>query len=95
MARAVIHSQIGRRAAFEPLYEIDPRSGASIEVFFGDRVLARSFGAPGEGWYWWRCQPGHLPVVPPTGPFHTSYGAYRNAVTRIASVVLFGKKLAQ
>jgi len=95
MARAVVHSQVGRRAAFEPLYEIDPRSGASIEVFFGDRVLAASFRTH-SGWFWWTCQPGYLPVVPPNGPFDTSYGAYRDATMRVCtSVVPFGKKLPQ
>ena len=95
MARAVVHSQTGRLAAFEPLYEISP-TGATIEVFYADRVLAHSFGAPREGWYWWRCQPGSLPVVPPTGPFDTSYGAYRNAVRRVCKPgAAFGKRLSQ
>ena len=36
MARAVI-SNPERRAAYEPLYDLDPRPGATIEVFFADR----------------------------------------------------------
>ena len=49
MARAVI-SDPKRRPALEPLYEdIDPRTGASIEVFYADRVLAGSFGTRGAG----------------------------------------------
>jgi hypothetical protein len=48
MARAVI-SDRKRRAALEPLYEIDPRTGASVEVFYADRALAGSFGARGPG----------------------------------------------
>ena len=79
MARAVI-SDPKRRPAFEPLYDIDPRTGASIEVFYADRVLAASFGTRGAGWCWWTCQPGRLPDGPPTGPFATSYAAYRDAV---------------
>ena len=43
MARAVI-SDPKRRAAFEPIYDVDPRTGASVEVFFADHVLAKSFG---------------------------------------------------
>jgi hypothetical protein len=79
MARAVI-SDPKRRPAFEPLYDIDPRTGASIEVFYADRVLAKSFGTGGAGWCWWACQPGCLPDGPPIGPFPTSYAAYRDAV---------------
>jgi hypothetical protein len=79
MSRAVI-SGPKQRAAFEPLYDIDPRTGASIEVFYADRVLAESFGTRGAGWCWWTCQPGCLPERPPTGPFATSYAAYRDAV---------------
>ena len=45
MARAIITSRPGRRAAYEPLYDIDPRTGASIEIFYADRVLAKSFDA--------------------------------------------------
>ena len=50
MARAVI-SDPKRRAAFEPIYDADPQTGASIEVFFADHWLARSFGT--SGWFWW------------------------------------------
>jgi hypothetical protein len=78
VARAVI-SDPKRRAACEPLYEIDPRSGVSIEVFYADRVLAGSFGTR-SGWFWWTFQRGFLPDGPPTGPFATSYTAYRDAL---------------
>ena len=76
VARAVI-SDPKRRSAFEPLYEIHPRTGASIEVFYADPALANSFGR-GTGWFWWTCQRSFLPDSPPTGPFATSYAAYRN-----------------
>ena len=79
MARAVISDRDQRRAAFEPLYDICPRTGATIEVFFADRVLALSVGASGAGWFWWSCQPDRLPNCPPAGPFLTSYAAYRQA----------------
>jgi hypothetical protein len=78
VARAVI-SNPERRAAFEPLYDIDPRTGGAIEVFFADRVLAKSFGR-GPGWYCWSCQVGSLPDKLPAGPFANSYLAYRNFV---------------
>jgi hypothetical protein len=78
MARAVI-SDPKRRAALEPIYDAHPDTGDSIEVFFSDRWLAKSFGASGAGWFWWTCQSGCLPGSP-TGPFGTSYAAYRDAM---------------
>jgi hypothetical protein len=81
VARAIVASQRALRPQYEPLYDIDPRTAASIEVFYADAVLAQSFGASGAGWFWWTCQPGCLPVEPPTGPFATSYRAYRDAMT--------------
>lgn len=78
MARAVT-SDPKRRAAFEPLYDIDSRTGAGIEVFYADRMCAKSFGTLGIGWFWWSCQLGSLPDGPPTGPFAISYAAYRAA----------------
>ena len=38
-------------AAHEPLFDIDPRTGTSIEVFFADRAL-ETFGRCGAGWFW-------------------------------------------
>ena len=67
-----------RRTAYEPLYDIDPQTGASVEIFYADHPLATSFGTRDAGWFWWACQPGCLPDSPPIGPFATSYGAYRN-----------------
>jgi hypothetical protein len=77
MARAIVTSQNASRPRQEPLYDIDSRTGASIEIFYADAVLAQSFGANGAGWFWWTCQSGCLPNCPPAGPFLTSYAAYR------------------
>ena len=66
--------------AHEPLYDIDPRTGASIEVFYADRAL-ETFGRCGSGWFWCSRQRGFAPDGSPTGPFATSYGAYRNAMS--------------
>jgi hypothetical protein len=74
-------SQNASRPRYESIYDRDLRTGATIEVFFADRVLAQSFGASAAGWFWWSCQPGCLPVELPTGPFATSYRAYRDAMT--------------
>jgi hypothetical protein len=76
VARAVM-SDPERRAALEPLYHINPRTGATIEIFYGDPVLAASFGAP-AGWFWWSCER-DFPPGPATGPFPNSYLAYRDS----------------
>jgi hypothetical protein len=80
MTRAIVAATAERPAGYEPLYEIDPRTGASIEVFYADRVLAESFGTH-SGWFWWSCQPGCLADGTPSGPFATSYRAYRDGMT--------------
>ena len=41
MAR-VVTSELGRRTDYELLYDVDPRTGASIEVFYADDVCSRS-----------------------------------------------------
>ena len=66
---------------YEPLFDVHPATGASIEVFFADRRLA-TFGRGGAGWFWWPRQRGFAPNGPTTGPFPTSYSAYRNAMIR-------------
>jgi hypothetical protein len=80
MARATITSNPERRAVGGPLYDIDPNTGATIEVFYAIRILAVSFGARSAGWFHWRCQRGSLPECPPIGPFGSSYLAYRDAL---------------
>jgi hypothetical protein len=67
-----VNSDPKRRVAYEPFYDIDPRTGASIEVFYADRVLTKSFGTRGTGWFWWSCQRSSLPVGAPIGPFATT-----------------------
>jgi hypothetical protein len=80
MSRAIVRAKAERWAAFEPLYEIDPRTGVAIEIFYADRILAVSFGAQGPGWFHWSCQRGCLPEDLPIGPFGSSYRAYRDAL---------------
>src|SRR5258708_3236110 len=70
----------GPRAGREPLYDIDPRTGFSIEVFYADRTM-ETFGRLGAGWFWCPRRRGCSPCGPATGPFATSYGAYRHAMT--------------
>src|SRR4051794_33219286 len=92
MARATITSRPERRPAYEPLYEVDPHTGACIEVFYADGVLAKSFGLRGTGWCWWTCQAGCLPG-PVAGPFGSSYGAYGDALARDGKPTPFGKRI--
>jgi hypothetical protein len=68
-----------RRAAHEPLFDVHPRTGASIEVFYADRRL-ETFGRHGAGWFWWPRRGGFAPDAAAVGPFATSYAAYRNAM---------------
>ena len=65
----------------EPLFDVDPRSGATIEVFYADRRL-ETFGRCGAGWFWQSRLRGFASDGPPTGPFATSYAAYRHALAR-------------
>ena len=69
----------------EPLYDVHPRTGATIEVFHTDRTL-ETFGKGGAGWFWWSRRRGFAPGGPPTGPFATSYAAYRHAMDTDASL---------
>ncbi len=63
----------------EPLFDVHPQTGAAIEVFYADRTL-ETFGRCGAGWFWWVRQRGCSPAGPATGPFATSYSAYRHAL---------------
>jgi len=72
------------RRVNEPLYDIHPDTGATIEVFYANRVFA---GLSGPGWFWWTCKPGFLPEWPPVGPFGTSYRAYRDALEGASTTV--------
>jgi hypothetical protein len=63
----------------EPLFDVHPATGASIEVFFADRKIA-TFGKGGAGWFWWPRRHGLAPSGPAQGPFPTSYSAYLNAM---------------
>lgn len=62
----------------EPLFDIHPRTGASIEVFWADRALV-TFGWQGAGWFWCYRRRGYSATGPATGPFATRYSAYRDA----------------
>ena len=66
-------------ARHEPLYDVDPQTGVSIQVFYADRALG-TFSRRGAGWFWWSRRRGFSPDGSPTGPFTTRYAAYRHAL---------------
>jgi hypothetical protein len=89
MAKLATSSE--RRVADEPLYDVDPRTGDTVEIFYADDVLATSFGTR-PGWHWWSCRRGFLPEGLVTGPFQTSYAAYRDTPGSTKSVAQFGRR---
>jgi hypothetical protein len=74
----------GVRARREPLYDVHPQTGSSIEVFYLDRTL-ETFGRSGAGWFWWPRRRGFSPDCLATGPFATGYAAYRHAMITLAA----------
>jgi hypothetical protein len=73
---------VAQAQKYEPLYDVNPATGVSIEVFYSDRTL-ETFGRDGAGWFWWLRRRGFSPDGPATGPFATSYAAYRHAMHRM------------
>ena len=63
----------------EPIKDVHPGTGVSIEVFYWDLTL-ETFGRRGAGWFWWPRRRGFAPDGPAIGPFATSYAAYRHAM---------------
>lgn len=59
------------------IHDVHPLTDINIEVFYADRTL-ETFGS--VGWFWWPRRRGFLPDGPTTGPFATSYAAYRHAL---------------
>ena len=84
MAPQTLAPNLGQRAWRESLFDVHPRTGASIEVFYSDRTL-ETFGRGGAGWFWWPRRRGFAPDGPATGPFATSYAAYRHPMNTAAS----------
>jgi hypothetical protein len=63
----------------EPLYDINPQTGVSIEVFYADQHWKVSAGVALVGFGGARRR-GFSPDGPATGPFVTSYAAYHHAL---------------
>jgi hypothetical protein len=67
-----------QQTRLDPIFDVNPLTGVSIEVFYADRAL-ETFGRCGSGWFWCSRRRGHPSGGPPIGPFATSYAAYRHA----------------
>ena len=67
------------------IHDVHPLTDVMIEVSCSDRAL-ETFGRGGAGWFWWIRRRGFSPDGPATGPFATSYAAYRHAVKASAAI---------
>jgi hypothetical protein len=79
------------RAKLEPLYDIDPRTGVTIEVFYADRAL-ETFGWGGGGWFWHARRRGFAPDGLAHRPFPTSYTSCRDMLGTLNYPTQFGKR---
>jgi len=75
-----------QRPRREPLYDMHPLTGITVEIFYSDPTL-ETFGRGGAGWFWWCRRRGSSPDGWPTGPFATSYAAYRHAMSSMPSTL--------
>jgi hypothetical protein len=87
MAPRTLAPSPGQRTDREPLFDVHPQTGTTIEVFYADRTL-ETFGRCGAGWFWCSRRRGCSPDSPATGPFATSYAAYRHAMNAPAAIYL-------
>jgi hypothetical protein len=78
-------SKPGQRGRLETLFDLHPRTRATIEVFYADRAL-ETFGRCGAGWFWWPRRRGFAPEGSPTGPFASCYSAYRHAMNTVVAI---------
>jgi hypothetical protein len=78
MAPRTLAPKLVQGASPEPLYDIHPLTGISIEVFYSDRRL-ETFGRVGRGWFWWPRKRGCSPEGLPAGPFASRYAAFGHA----------------
>ena len=89
MAPQALRAGPGQRAGRDPLFDVHPLTGATIEVFYADRTM-ETFGGCGAGWFWWPRRRGCPPSGPAVGPFATSYAAYRHAMNTSDILTLRG-----
>ena len=62
----------------EPLFDVHPVTGASIEVFYAHGLA--TFGRHSPGWFWHFRLRGFAPDGMARGPFPTSYAAFCDAL---------------
>jgi hypothetical protein len=69
---------------FEPLFDVHPVTGVSIEVFYAGSP-PRCFGRGSAGWHWHFRQRGYAANGPAVGPFSSAYLAFRHALISVGS----------
>ena len=67
---------------YQPLFDVHPVTGASIEVFYADGLA--TFGRRSVGWFWHFRSRGLTPNGTAHGPFPSLYAAYRDAFVAIS-----------
>jgi hypothetical protein len=72
-------SSLDRHRNYAPIFDVDPLTGASIEVFYADGLATFRRGGS-AGWFWWPRRVGFAPDGPAHGPFATGYRAYCDAL---------------
>ena len=75
----------------EPIQDLHPLTGISIEVFWADRTM-ETFGRESAGWFWWPRRRGFAPDGAAHGPFPTAYCAYRAAASGCEPAIHFGRR---
>jgi hypothetical protein len=73
------------------LFDVNPVTGAIIEVFWADRTL-ETF-SKGAGWFWQVRERGYAANGPAIGPFFSTYLAYRHALERRTNPPQFGRRI--
>ena len=71
----------GTNPKFAPLFDVDPTTGRSIEVFYADRAL-ETFGKSGAGWFWHARPLGRDFSLANRQPFFSTLPANRDRPTK-------------
>jgi hypothetical protein len=75
-----------QRPCHEPLFEINPLTAATIEVFYSDRTL-ETFGRGGAGWFGRRANVDVHQMARLRGRSLRAYASYRNAMSNPVSTI--------
>jgi hypothetical protein len=76
---------------YQPLFDVHPMTGTSIEVFYADGLA--TCGRRGAGWFWHFRLRGFAPDGTARGPFPSRYAAYRDALATCTGSTQFGRRI--